>query len=342
MVVGGVDRYRVRLDAGQAPDPLAHRRCEVGADEDEVGGDDRRRPLSVVEHERLCEEGLVRPVRERGAGGPAADRQPERGRDVDPRDPGRDAHTSSERSILPCVRRSGSPCSRRACPRPWRGAAPDRRPGASRTTAGRCRAAAAVHVDDDVGAGDQEAAEEVGQLLVGRAGGGPREGAIEVRARRPEAGGGARGLRRGARDDDQLPAHVLGVGSAGEVERGHLALGLVAVHAAEDDRGRAVAVLDRDHRDEEVRPAGRVRRAGKLEPADVRAGGVQVEGAVNGRRVVHPSPADCKQCGPSSTIAAVAEPGRRATAVPPPHPRPVEIPRPIVDNMVIVDNRGCE
>ena len=37
------------------------------------------------------------------------------------------------------------------------------------------------------------------------------------------------------------PVHVLGPGLAREVQRRDLPLGLVAVDAAEDDRGRAVA-----------------------------------------------------------------------------------------------------
>ena len=42
-----------------------------------------------------------------------------------------------------------------------------------------------------------------------------------------------RGLRRGARDDDQLPVDVRRLGLAREAQRRDLALGLVAVHAAE-------------------------------------------------------------------------------------------------------------
>ena len=56
-----------------ARDALANGRGELGADEDEVGGDDRRGALAVGEHERLRDERLLRALRERLARGPAAD-----------------------------------------------------------------------------------------------------------------------------------------------------------------------------------------------------------------------------------------------------------------------------
>ena len=58
-------------------------------------------------------------------------------------------------------------------------------------------APAAVHVDDDVGAREEEAREEVGELLVGRPVGRAREGAVEVRAATARAA--CRRARRRAR-----------------------------------------------------------------------------------------------------------------------------------------------
>src|SRR5207249_4355974 len=56
-----------------------------------------------------------------------------------------------------------------------------------------------------------------------------------------------------------------------------------AVHAADDERGRAVTAADRDDRDEEVRPAARVVRARQLEAAHVLARRLEVDRAVNRR-----------------------------------------------------------
>ena len=47
------------------------------------------------------------------------------------------------------------------------------------------------------------------------------------------------------------PVTCSGWSLAGEIERGDLALGLVAVHAADHDHGRPGAVRDRDDRDHE-------------------------------------------------------------------------------------------
>ena len=113
---------------------------------------------------------------------------------------------------------------------------------------------------------------------VGRA----RERAVEVRARRPQPRVRVRGLDRGARDDDQPPGHVLRLGLAREPQRRDLALGLVAVDAAEHEHRRAVAAVDRHDRDEEVRPSARVRRARHLQPAELLAGRGEVERAVDG------------------------------------------------------------
>ena len=96
---------------------------------------------------------------------------------------------------------------RRASRRPSRGAARHRRPSASPTRAGRGRCARRCACRRRRRrAGTEQPREEVGELLVGRPVGRAGEGAVEVRAARPEPRVGARGVGRGARHDDQLPA----------------------------------------------------------------------------------------------------------------------------------------
>ena len=151
-------------------------------------------------------------------------------------------------------------------------------------TPNRLAAAAAVHVDHDVGLGDQEARDEVGELLVDRARsaepGNERlkfapDGHSRVFA--CEASSEAHGITI------SRPCDVVGIGLAREAQRGHLPLGLVAVHAAEDEHGRPVAAVDGHDRDEKVRPAARVRRPRHLEAPELLAGCFEVERAVHGR-----------------------------------------------------------
>ena len=147
-------------------------------------------------------------------------------------------------------------------------------------------APAAVDVDDHVREREELGGEEVGELLVGRAGGRARERAVQVRARRPEPGVGARGLRRGAGDHDHAARDLLGLELPGEIERRDLALGLVAVHAADHERRRPRAVRDRDDRDHETRPAGQVRGARNPQHPDLLPVRRRVDRAGN-RRVAH-------------------------------------------------------
>ena len=147
-------------------------------------------------------------------------------------------------------RRSTSPRSRRTSRRPSAGAAPGRPPRASPTRAGRatcgrpsgCRRRCSER-------GNSSRREEVGELLVLRPGRRARERAVHVGARRPAAREGERRLGRDARHDDHAARDLLRPQVAREVDRGDLALGLVAVDAAEHDRRRPVAVRDDDDRD---------------------------------------------------------------------------------------------
>jgi len=68
----------------------AHRVRQVAPGEDEVGRDDRRGSLSVRQDERLCDEWFACSLGEAAPRGPAADDEPERRCDVDPRDAGRE------------------------------------------------------------------------------------------------------------------------------------------------------------------------------------------------------------------------------------------------------------
>ncbi len=118
---------------------------------------------------------------------------------------------------------------------------------------------AGVDVHQDVRTREQLRREKVRELLVGRSVGPAGERAIEVGTRRPEPRVGARRVRREAGDHGHPAGHLLRPQVAREVQGGDLALGLVAVHAPDHERRRALAPRDGDDRDEEARPAARVR-----------------------------------------------------------------------------------
>ena len=84
VVVARVHGHRGGRDSRLPLDELAHRRRQLGPDEDEVGRDDRRRPVAVRQHDRLGDQRFRRPLRHRRPRRPAADRHAERRRDVDP------------------------------------------------------------------------------------------------------------------------------------------------------------------------------------------------------------------------------------------------------------------
>src|SRR5439155_2349853 len=79
--------------------------------EDEIRRDDRGRPLAVGDDERLRDERLANPLRAAAARRPAADRQPERRRDVHTCCAGEERHRSSATSIGRAITATLSPCS---------------------------------------------------------------------------------------------------------------------------------------------------------------------------------------------------------------------------------------
>ncbi len=113
-------------------------------------------------------------------------------------------------------------------------------------------AAARVHLDDHVDEGEEHRREEVREHLVGRAVETAGEGAVEVRAGRPEARVRLRRSGRDGRDDDDPPRHLRRVDLGEEPAGGDLALVLVAVGAGRDEHRRAGAVRDRRDRDRDV------------------------------------------------------------------------------------------
>ncbi len=155
-------------------------------------------------------------------------------------------------------------------------------------------APARVHVDDDVGEREEDRGEEVRELSVGRPLRVARERAVEVDAVRPEPRVRTRGLGRGAGHDEQPPGDVVRLGLSREPERGDLPLRLVAVHPSDHERRRPLGRPgDRDDRDEEMRPAAGVVRPRQLQPADLLAGRLEVDRAMDGRGR-HPV-GDCRQ-----------------------------------------------
>ena len=88
VVVRRVDQHRVWRNAGQHLDTLAHLGRQVGTREHEIERHDRDGSTAVVQHERLRDEGIVNPLRQARAGGPAAVRKAARRGDVGVRDAG--------------------------------------------------------------------------------------------------------------------------------------------------------------------------------------------------------------------------------------------------------------
>ncbi len=135
---------------------------------------------------------------------------------------------------------------------------------------------------------EEHAREVVGELLVRRAVGAAREGAVEVRAGGPVARVRLRRRRGEHRDHDHAAGDLLGLQLLEQAQRGDLALVLVAVVPGEHEHGRPVAVRDRRDVDERARPAGRVRDLREREVPDLLAGSGEVDRAGDG--MAHAAP----------------------------------------------------
>ena len=142
--------------------------------------------------------------------------------------------------------------------------------------------AAGVDVDDDVGGGEEDGREVVGDLAGDGSFRVPGEGPVHVHAvEGREPGGGLRGghVQRG--DEDQPPRHLLWRHLAGEAHDRHLPLVFIPMVAAEAEDGRPFPAGDDRHRHHHVRPAAEVVRIGHLEKALLLARARQINGGMD-------------------------------------------------------------
>lgn len=149
-----------------------------------------------------------------------------------------------------------------------------------------------MEVDDDVGEREENRRKKVGEDLAGGALGIAGEAAVEVAAvEGGEARGGVGGGGIEGWDEDEAAGDIRGRELAPEVLDGDLAGVFVAVVAGEEEDGGAGAVGDDAEGDEEVCPAAKIVGVGDGEVAGVFAdGGVEGDGAVNGRWLAHADP----------------------------------------------------
>ena len=144
--------------------------------------------------------------------------------------------------------------------------------------------AARVYVRHKVGERQQVALEVVGDLFGHRAVGPARKTAVKVAAvDRRAAAPGAKGRVVHGRHDYEPARDRLGGQGVRQVEERDRSLVLVAVIAACQERGRAVAVLDHRDRDHDRAPGGLIARMGQLEKSMLDAVLLEVDGRGDGR-----------------------------------------------------------